>query len=121
MKALGPLVVALSCLQIGLLAQPGSLGTEPALSGEQRKGRRIFQQKCAVCHLPIVPSGAEPYASPLDGALIARDENHVRRVIANGSASGMPGWKHTLRPEQIDALRSKRRLRRWWLCRWASS
>ena len=98
------LFVLLAAVQFGLSAQQIGIRTEPALSDEQAAGGRIFQQKCAVCHLPIVRDGEDPYASRLDGALVARDEGYARRVIENGSAAGMPGWRYTLRPGQIDAL-----------------
>ena len=90
--------------QPGLHAQPAGNPAAPALSDAQAAGARIFQQKCAVCHLPILRSGDTPYASRLDGARTARDRDHARRVIEDGHAAGMPGWKHTLRPAQIDAL-----------------
>ena len=90
--------------QPGLLAQPAGTRTAPALSDEQATGARIFQQKCAVCHLPILRSGDTPYASRLDGARVAADRDHARRVIEDGNAAGMPGWKHTLQPAQLDAL-----------------
>ena len=90
--------------QPGLHAQPAGIPAAPALSDAQAAGARIFQQKCAVCHLPILRSGDTPYASRLDGARAARDRDQARRVIEEGNAAGMPGWKHTLRPAQIDAL-----------------
>ena len=93
---------------LSAFVQPGlfalQIGVQPAQSDEAAAGGRIFQQKCAVCHLPIARGGENPYASRLDGALMARDEGYARRVIADGNASGMPGWKYTLRPEQLDAL-----------------
>ena len=90
--------------QAGLHAQPAGTRAEPALPDAQVAGARIFQQKCAVCHLPILRSGDTPYASRLDGARVAGDRAYARRVIEDGNAAGMPGWKHTLQPAQLDAL-----------------
>ena len=90
--------------QPGLHAQPAGNPAAPALADAQAAGARIFQQKCAVCHLPILRRSDTPYASRLDDARTARDRDHARRVIEDGNAAGMPGWKHTLRPAQIDAL-----------------
>lgn len=104
MKTLWPLVVACVCFQLGLFAQQLPVGTEAVSSAEEVEGRRIFQQKCAVCHLPIVTSGGEPYARRLSSALIRDNEEYARQAIANGSGPLMPGWKYTLRPDQIDAL-----------------
>ena len=96
------LSIAIACLPLCLLAQ--QVGAQPVLSGEQKEGRRVFQQKCAVCHLPIVPSGDEPYARRLSGTLVERNEEYVRQAITTGNGAGMPGWKYTLRPDQIDSL-----------------
>ena len=77
-----------------------------AAAAKQKEGRRLFQQKCAVCHLSILPrdgSGA-PYAGRLGRSLVDGDEDNVRRVIADGAGARMPGWKYTLRADQIDAL-----------------
>ena len=90
--------------QPGLFAQPAGMRAEPAPPDERATGARIFQQKCAVCHLPILGSGDTPYAGRLDGGRVAGDPDHTRRVIEDGNAAGMPGWKHTLRPAQVDAL-----------------
>jgi mono/diheme cytochrome c family protein len=76
----------------------------PAVLAGQAEGRRIFQQKCAVCHLPIVSSGQQPYARPLSRAVVERSEERARQTIANGVAQQMPGFRHTLRPAQIDQL-----------------
>ena len=100
-----PLVVSLLCLASAAIAgqQPGS---QPALSNQQKEGRRLFQQKCAVCHMPILPTdgGGTPYARMLGKSLVDRNEEYVRRAIADGTGPRMPGWKYTLRADQIDAL-----------------
>ena len=105
MKTGCALLVSLVSLAPAAIAeqQPGS---RPALSSQQLEGRRIFQQKCAVCHLPILPddgSGA-PYARRLEKPQVDKNEDYVRRVIADGTGPRMPGWKYTLRADQIDAL-----------------
>ena len=92
--------------QPALHAQPAGTRAESAPPDERAAGARIFQQKCAVCHLPILRSGDTPYASRLDGASVAAGRDHARRVIEDGNAAGMPGWKHTLQPAQLDALMS---------------
>ena len=80
--------------------------SQPALSDQQKEGRRIYQQKCAVCHLPILPSDGSvaPYAPLLQKSRVERNEESMRRIIADGTAFRMPGWKYTLRPDQIDAV-----------------
>ena len=100
MKAL--LSIVLVCLPLGVLAAQQA-ASQPALSAEQLQGRHIFQQKCAVCHLPI-GSGGEPYAGKLTRSLVEGREEDVRGAIANGTGPRMPGWKYTLRADQINAL-----------------
>ena len=105
MKTRWPLLVSLVCLAPAAIAgqQPSS---QPALSSPQQEGRRIFQQKCAVCHLPLTPAdgSGDPYARRLRKSLVDGKEDSVRRVIADGTGPRMPGWKYTLRADQIDAL-----------------
>ena len=96
-----PLSIVLVCLPLGVLAE--QVASQPVLSAEQIEGRRIFQQRCAVCHLPIV-SSSEPYARKLTRSLVEGHEEDVRGAIANGSGPRMPGWKYTLRADQINAL-----------------
>ena len=105
MKARWPLVVSLVCLALAALAGQQPVA-QPALSSQQKEGRRIFQQKCAVCHLPILSqeAGGAPYARRLGKSLVDKNEDNVRRVIADGTGPRMPGWKYALRSDQIDAL-----------------
>ena len=105
MNARWPLVFSLVCLALAALAGQQPVA-QPALSSQQKEGRRIFQQKCAVCHLPILSTdgGGDPYARSLRKSLVDRNEDSVRRIIADGTGPRMPGWKYTLRADQIDAL-----------------
>ena len=85
-------VVSLVCLSvIAIAAQQPS--TEPSVSDPQQEGQRLFQQKCAVCHLAIVPAdgSGEPYARRLGKSLVDGNEDDVRRMIADGTGPRMPG------------------------------
>ena len=105
MKGRWQLVVSLVCLMPVIIAAQ-RLSAQSALSSQEKEGRRLFQQKCAVCHLPILPTDGSgvPYARPLWNSLVESNENDVRRAIADGTGPRMPGWKYTLRVDQIDAL-----------------
>jgi mono/diheme cytochrome c family protein len=81
--------------------QTGSTGA--ALSDSQKEGRRIFQQKCAVCHVSIAPT-ARQYGPALFKGLVAGNEDFIRMTIMNGSGDRMPGWKYALQPKQIDDI-----------------
>jgi mono/diheme cytochrome c family protein len=92
--------------QAGAPAARAVRGGVETLSTLQREGRRVFQQKCAVCHMPILPTdgGGQPYARLLRKSLVEKNEESVRRAIADGTGPRMPGWKYTLKADQIDAL-----------------
>jgi len=89
------------CLSTQLLAASGSAKD---LTAEQKEGRRIFQQKCAVCHVPAWP-GATALGSALSNQVIVGNESAIRDAITNGlydESVTMPGWKYTLSSEQIE-------------------
>jgi mono/diheme cytochrome c family protein len=100
-----PVLVSFICLASAAIGarQPAS---QPVLSDQQKEGRRIFQQKCALCHVPILPSdgSGQPYARPLHKPAAGSSDDAVRRTIADGLAPRMPGWKYALSAGQIDAL-----------------
>jgi mono/diheme cytochrome c family protein len=76
-------------------------GAKSVLTEAQREGRRVYQQKCAVCHVPV-SSLARQYAPVLFRGVIAGREESIRKTIVDGSADRMPGWKYTLQAKQID-------------------
>jgi mono/diheme cytochrome c family protein len=75
------------------------------LTATQLAGKKLFLQRCSVCHLPPLPvPGFEPYGLLLDGKLIAaRGEAVEREQIMKGSLR-MPGWQYTLEPADIDNI-----------------
>ncbi len=94
MKLLWSVVIFLSMSQV-------VFARDSALTHSQREGRRIFQQKCAVCHVPAWP-GATTLGPGLSNQTIQGNESAVRDTITNGlydqSVLGpgftMPGWKY---------------------------
>ena len=74
-----------------------------SLSAPQLAGKKLFVQRCSVCHLPGLPSYST-YGPPLDGKLVAsRGEDAVRELVLHGTAR-MPGWQYTLKPEEINEI-----------------
>jgi mono/diheme cytochrome c family protein len=73
-----------------VLAQQ-NVATTSTLSDTQREGRRIFQQKCAVCHVPNSPR-AKQYAPGLF------------KGVVDGTGDRMPGFKYALQPEQLNEI-----------------
>jgi len=71
-------------------------------------GKKLFVQRCSVCHLP--PLGVikeNPYARVLTGYMKGPEsEARAREVIRKGTSGtpGMPGFQYTLEPEQIESI-----------------
>jgi mono/diheme cytochrome c family protein len=79
--------------------------TKSTLTEAEREGRRIFQQKCAVCHIRA-SSAAGQYGPGLFKGTVAGKEDATRKAIMDGTGDRMPGWKYALQPRQIDAVLS---------------
>lgn len=74
-----------------------------SLTAEQTAGKKLFVQRCSVCHLPALPSYTA-YGPIVDGSVVAeRGEDAIRRQIAQGSAR-MPGYQYTLSPAEIASI-----------------
>ncbi|MBZ5661584.1 MAG: cytochrome c [Acidobacteriia bacterium] len=105
------LTCALGAFPLGISAQqakPDSAAATAApiptsLNDTQMLGRRLFQQRCAVCHTESTP-GANRYGPILYKELIAGNEDTMREFISNGSKGKMPGFKYGLEAREIDAI-----------------
>jgi mono/diheme cytochrome c family protein len=73
------------------------------LNDTQVLGRRLFQQRCAVCHTESTP-GARKYGPDLYKEVVDGNEETMRALIANGSKGKMPGFKYGLEAPEIDAI-----------------
>jgi mono/diheme cytochrome c family protein len=73
-----------------------------SLTATERVGERLFLQRCSLCHLGSAPT-YKPYGPALDGLVAAKGVDEVRTVIADGSP-GMPAWRYSLQPSDIDAI-----------------
>jgi mono/diheme cytochrome c family protein len=74
-----------------------------ALSAAQAAGKKLFVQRCSVCHLPALPSYTA-YGPLLDKNLVEdRGEEAIRLQVMQGSAR-MPGFQYTLSPVEIDQI-----------------
>jgi mono/diheme cytochrome c family protein len=71
-------------------------------------GKKLFVQRCSVCHLPPLGVVKEnPYARVLNGYMRGPESvARAREVIRKGTAGtqGMPGFQYTLEPEQIENI-----------------
>jgi mono/diheme cytochrome c family protein len=101
--------------QIGVLS--GTLSAQQAQSspppgGAERAGRKIFQTRCAMCHVGQEPAVemSSPNAErrpatmgPLLSRTNATNEATLKQKIKDGSVK-MPGYKYTLSDQQIDQV-----------------
>jgi mono/diheme cytochrome c family protein len=84
-----------------MLSAQESTTKAPELDKTQMLGRRIFQQRCGVCHTQPTPSPM--YGIALNKDLVDGNEDMIRDYIRNGSRQ-MPGFKYGLEPAEIDAI-----------------
>jgi mono/diheme cytochrome c family protein len=98
---IGAVNVILSLLAFAVLAQQTERATP--LNDAQRLGRRLFQQRCAVCHTPAMVI-SKPYGPLLDRALVRGREESVRTLIQEGATGLMPGFKYGLEGQEINAI-----------------
>jgi mono/diheme cytochrome c family protein len=74
-----------------------------ALTDTQKDGRRIFQQRCAVCHtLPTVVS--KRYGPVLYKEIVEDNEDNIRDTIMDGREGLMPGFKYGLSRAEVDSI-----------------
>jgi mono/diheme cytochrome c family protein len=74
-----------------------------SLTSTQAAGKKLFVQKCSVCHLPALPSYTA-YGPLLDNNVVAdRGEDAVREQIKGGSPR-MPGFQYTLSSPEIEQI-----------------
>ncbi len=96
---------ALLLAVVALLSLPGFSAQQPndSLNATQKLGRRVFQQRCAVCHTkPTITS--KMYGPVLYKGLVEGNEDHARETITNGATGLMPGFRYGLEPSEIDAI-----------------
>jgi mono/diheme cytochrome c family protein len=73
------------------------------LTETQKEGRRIFQQRCAVCHTPPTVV-AKRYGPALYKEIVEDNEDTIRETIMEGREALMPGFKYGLARPEIDAI-----------------
>lgn len=91
-------------LAAGLSAQQPS--TPPAAPASVDAGKKLFVQRCSVCHLPpLGPGEPRSLARSVVGFVKTKQaEGVARQIIQNGIPSRMPGFKYGLQPDEIDQI-----------------
>ena len=95
-------LLLLAFLPATLSAQESPAKKAVDLTPTELLGRRIFQQRCGVCHTQPTP-GSAIYGISLYKDLVDGNEDMIRDYIRNGSKR-MPGFKYGLEPVEIDAI-----------------
>jgi mono/diheme cytochrome c family protein len=99
----GALVSLLFAFSLAVPAQQDKTNSTVTLNDVQILGRRVFQQRCAICHTESTP-GARRYGPILYRELVDGNEDTIREFIANGSKGKMPGFKYGLEAPEINAI-----------------
>jgi mono/diheme cytochrome c family protein len=98
------LFFALTATPLAILAQQQTTPAPAAqLTDQQVEGRRIFRQRCGVCHTSPTP-GARIYGPVLYKQLIVGNEDGIREFIRNGSPGRMPGFQYGLESTEINDI-----------------
>jgi len=106
---LGPILFVMLVVSVPASAQLSREGT--ALSERAVKGRKVFEDRCYVCHQKD-SNRVKEIAPTLDG-LFKRDRliagkpvtaENVKEVIKMGPTPGMPAFRYTLSDPEIDDL-----------------
>ena len=84
----------------GFAQSPDTIG---GLTGIELKGKGMFQQRCAVCHLPVVVDDDRTWGPKLSAQTVNDREEVVREFIRRGSPR-MPGFQYGLSTEEIDSI-----------------
>jgi mono/diheme cytochrome c family protein len=99
----GALLLLLLAIPLAVPAQQDKSSSTVTLNDGQILGRRVFQQRCAVCHTESTP-GARRYGPVLYKELVDGNEDSIRDFISNGSKGKMPGFKYGLDASEINAI-----------------
>jgi mono/diheme cytochrome c family protein len=97
------LLFLLVAFPIAVPAQQPKPSAPTPLNDAQILGRRLFQQRCSVCHTESTP-GARRYGPILYKELVDGNEDMIEQFIRNGSTSKMPGFKYSLEDSEINAI-----------------
>ena len=92
------MVTAAVFIWLPLHAQTGTA----ALTEAQLNGKKMFQQRCSICHTPPQPGG-RTYGPLMSMETVTGKEAGVRALIMMGTPR-MPGFQYTLEPQEVDNI-----------------
>jgi mono/diheme cytochrome c family protein len=99
------LVVLVAALAV---AAPQLPAQSPQSADRELAGKKLFLQRCSICHLPPLNEPAnpdpQPYGPKLNGFVKdAATENRARQAILNGTPR-MPGFQYGLTRDEIENI-----------------
>ena len=96
------LALLLTGMWPGLSLYAQSVPQGSSLTPAEWEGKKMFQQRCSLCHTPPAP-GDKIYGPMLSGETVAGKEAAVRALILQGTQR-MPGFQYGLEPKEIDNI-----------------
>ena len=95
--------LAMACTFVSA-AQTGA--SSPVLSKTELAGKKIFMQRCSLCHLPPLgrPGDAKAFGPPLNGVVKSPETEARAREIVRKGTPRMPGFQYGLQAGEIDNL-----------------
>ena len=91
-------IIAAVFICLPLHAQTGA----GSLTEAQLNGKKMFQQRCSICHTPPQPGG-KTYGPMLSMETVTGKEAGVRVLIMQGTPR-MPGFQYGLEPQEVDNI-----------------
>lgn len=92
---------------LGFLLPLQAQQPSPKLSGKELAGKKLFLQRCSLCHMPALNEPGDPdpqpYGPKLNGFVKDSNAEAVRGIIRNGTAR-MPGFQYGLTAEEIENI-----------------
>tara|TARA_B100000745_G_C19824832_1_gene272638 strand:+ start:78 stop:461 length:384 start_codon:yes stop_codon:yes gene_type:complete len=97
---------------VGVSINPvAQIGKDSEFNKQQRMGHAFFMQRCSFCHVPRTTKAGADSKVPSGGLLTSlfqktnsSQEMRVKQTILKGIPGKMPGFEHTLKLEEIDAI-----------------
>jgi len=96
-------------LLAAVLCAPILIGAQtPPPADRELAGKKLFLQRCSICHLPPLNEPGDPdpqpYGPKLNGFVKdAATENRARQAILNGTPR-MPGFQYGLTRDEIETI-----------------
>ena len=99
--------VSLGLMVASLPSEARQNPSSPALSPTELAGKKLFLQRCSLCHLRPVggPPGTYSYGPPLNGFVNERPQGaeRVTNTVRRGTGR-MPGFQYGLESAEIEAI-----------------